>query len=464
MTFVAGLRGFDGVLLLTDCRLTQHPTNVEWDTGQKVFCLAPQIAIAFAGDVDVAGRILLGLICKFRRWRRRRDEGRVAKMLHLLPASARRCYRRAIREVKRNADVTFMVAATVGAGAPPFSCETRLFKMKSPEFTPQYAALLRVDSIGSGAPLAAALTATDIMMHIVTAGGHGVDGPVQAANFRDRFVGKDKTGLMTGGFLPVVKVGVLWHEADGRVAIGACGFNHVFEFFDPSEVIELMYDMSQDRWLQRNRSTSKAVPLRRPWEPLPSTPTRFDDLDIAMRRKRANLSPVPGTGMAIAWHKEGASRPIPTLTVLVGLPGSGKTFHLNTYHAGRFVDDFKGRARHNCPSFSCSRFFPRLTRMLRAGVDCAISDIAFCRDEDRASIEAVLLRRVGGCAVHPGGFEAATRGLPPINIEYVFFENAPDKCRANVTERNRLEDIDKLTGAYHIPAGVAPLPVWSRGA
>jgi hypothetical protein len=309
MTFVAGVRGFDGVLLLTDCRLTDQQSKEERDVGQKVFCLTPNIVIGFSGDVRVAGLIVRGLLRKARRWRRRRDGGPALNAVrHWLPDSIRRNYRR----LGVVGEVAFMVGAVTGPGAGPFAFETRLFTMASPNFEPQESPPFKMAAIGMGAPLAATMTPNEVLTYVLTAGGHAVDGPAQAAQFRGRFVGKDKTGLMTGGFMAVVKVGVLWRRPNG-VVVGACGFDHVFQFDEaggmPAEEIALTYDPIEDRWLQENRTASKVVPLRRPWEPLPPQPVRFDDLDEAMRRKRANLTPVPGAGIAVRWHIEKASGP-----------------------------------------------------------------------------------------------------------------------------------------------------------
>jgi hypothetical protein len=105
------------------------------------------------------------------------------------------------------------------------------------------------------------------------------------------------------------QVGVLWRDPQYGTVLGACGFDHIIDFFEAGEIIELAYDITLDRWLQHNRTRSKVVPLRLPWEQLSNTPMRFDDVDEFMRGKRANRTPIPGTGIAVAWHREEARPP-----------------------------------------------------------------------------------------------------------------------------------------------------------
>lgn len=127
---------------------------------------------------------------------------------------------------------------------------------------------------------------------------------------------------------------------------------------------------------------------------------------------------------------------------VVGLPGCGKSCHLKKLEANGFerFDDFKAEAINDSPQFKHSRHYARLLAALRAGKQCAVADIDFCRTAARTEAQLILKKEVAG-----------------LQIEWVFFEKDPDQCRANVRARHRasvetdLAKIDEFLPLYCIP-------------
>ena len=132
---------------------------------------------------------------------------------------------------------------------------------------------------------------------------------------------------------------------------------------------------------------------------------------------------------------------IQTVTILVGLPGSGKTTFLDS-RSERIFDDFHGNAFGDSPDFSASRHYSDLGRAIEDGYDCIISDIAYCEESRLLATEEglrLLQEKLGTVFV--------------VNILY--FEKDPDACRHNVVHRfsrqptrkylNELKNIDELS-------------------
>ena len=61
--------------------------------------------------------------------------------------------------------------------------------------------------------------------------------------------------------------------------------------------------------------------------------------------------------------------------------------------------------------------------------------------------------------------QAIARQVPNSRLEWIYFENAPDKCRRNIERRARerlcddLDALEKFQRLYLIPDGVTPIPV-----
>jgi hypothetical protein len=141
---------------------------------------------------------------------------------------------------------------------------------------------------------------------------------------------------------------------------------------------------------------------------------------------------------------------MPVTTILLGLPGSGKTTFLNNhFEPDEFFDDFHGGSLDGTGAFKQSRYYEALKRRLQEGKDCLISDIEYCRRERLTAAEEGL------------------RGLYldlgiPIEIKHLYFENNPNACRHNVVHRfdkqrtpdylDELKKIDALSAVYDCPA------------
>lgn len=143
---------------------------------------------------------------------------------------------------------------------------------------------------------------------------------------------------------------------------------------------------------------------------------------------------------------------MPTLTVVVGLPGSGKSHLLAAYPvanpAALVVDDYHAAPRHDSPAVEDGRAYPELVAALRAGRDALVADIAFTDHAARAEFARVL------------GAE------PGVELEWVFFENDLPACLANIARRDRASrDAEEWAArafapGYAVPPGVTPRPVW----
>jgi len=144
---------------------------------------------------------------------------------------------------------------------------------------------------------------------------------------------------------------------------------------------------------------------------------------------------------------------MPSITLIAGLPGSGKSTWLDAEVAhsdALALDDFKAKAVNNDSSFGSSRHIPALKQALDSGRSCLISDIDFCRSEARAEAERYI-------ASH----------FPEAVISWMFFERNVDACRANVVRdekrraERRLAAIEQFAGQYSVPVGSILVPVWT---
>jgi len=141
-----------------------------------------------------------------------------------------------------------------------------------------------------------------------------------------------------------------------------------------------------------------------------------------------------------------------TLTVVVGLPGSGKSHllcQLRESCTGLTVEDYHKNARSDSSLVTASRHYADLVRALREGRDCAIADVAFTDRRRRREVEKVFRRDV-----------------PGLSLDWVFFANDLEACVANIRRRGHPEaDLEErvattLSATYVIPRGAAALRIW----
>jgi hypothetical protein len=144
---------------------------------------------------------------------------------------------------------------------------------------------------------------------------------------------------------------------------------------------------------------------------------------------------------------------VATLTVVVGLPGSGESLLLDRLRAacpGVVADDYHAAAHAGSPEVTASRHYPALVAAPRAGLDCAVSDIAFTDTGRRLELDWVVRADVAGVAV-----------------EWVLFANDLGACLANVGRRGRESRAEEeelarlLAPRYFVSQGVTVLPDWT---
>jgi hypothetical protein len=141
---------------------------------------------------------------------------------------------------------------------------------------------------------------------------------------------------------------------------------------------------------------------------------------------------------------------MPTVTVIVGLAGSGKSTR-----ADELVDQAKaaGKALVKIDEQLWSRKYSEkrdlLVRELRADNDCVVAEIAFCCRYDREDFI--------------GWIESA---VPGVEIRWICIENNREKANRNC--RNRPERApedhvrmnDAVSPRYDCPEGAKVVPMW----
>ena len=151
---------------------------------------------------------------------------------------------------------------------------------------------------------------------------------------------------------------------------------------------------------------------------------------------------------------------MPKITIIIGLPGSGKTMYLKD-NAEKFRDFFicddyhkSGYKKSKC--FEDSLFYDDMQKALKEGKNVALTDIAYCKTERLKNAEE--------------GIKKIAKELNlKIKTEYLYFENDPETCKQNILRRNRanrifreLKYIDETSKQYAIPKGVKIFPVFRK--
>ena len=137
------------------------------------------------------------------------------------------------------------------------------------------------------------------------------------------------------------------------------------------------------------------------------------------------------------------------ITLLIGLPGSGKTY-LGKQLKGLFIDDAsKNKGLLALTYLSNAVLKNRPIKFVTEKTDLIIADPMFCTQETLQKAKAKL------GAMFPG-----------YEIECIYFENDPEKCLRNVRIRNdgRLVYglIRGLSKKYVIPEGIIPRKIWDN--
>lgn len=141
---------------------------------------------------------------------------------------------------------------------------------------------------------------------------------------------------------------------------------------------------------------------------------------------------------------------------IVGLPGSGKTYYAhqfaNEIDAALF-DDFKANAINDSSHFPFAETYAELINELRSGKNSIVSDIDFCKAEARSEASHCIKRLI-----------------PDVDIEWIFFENDPEKCCENIIRRAKTEGrkqsgplnaLEKYSKFYLNPEGSTVISVWN---
>lgn len=124
------------------------------------------------------------------------------------------------------------------------------------------------------------------------------------------------------------------------------------------------------------------------------------------------------------------------ITCVVGLPGSGKSHHIcsNRSHQDWVTDDIQSLISlpHELSVYVLHTLW--------------IADPFFCISSTRQKATKILVDKYG------------------VSPEWIYFENAPEKCKVNVQHRpdgrKVLGLINSLSKVYEIPPDVTPLTIW----
>lgn len=110
------------------------------------------------------------------------------------------------------------------------------------------------------------------------------------------------------------------------------------------------------------------------------------------------------------------------ITVIVGLPGSGKSHLISDMEDARagliVADDFHSCSRNDSPLPEASRYADDIVAALLDGRDVVLSDIAFCDEHRRLALAAWLDTLV-----------------PRPAASWIFFDNDLEQCLVNIQGR-----------------------------
>lgn len=295
MSVVAGCSLFDGILLAADCRATMEYPNrpdIYSDNVLKVVAIHPNTAIAFVGDINIAAHLLKKLLFDLNN-RNHKDS---ISLSHWLPRFFRHEYQKYVSRFGERT-VIFMIASVIkgrpnvverkvveelvkyiGFGHSPIkrnfipgimieilklpsnvqwvtipgTCMGMLYVLASPNFQMRFYSPLQFAAIGSGESAIEEITKYQDAILALDIGNSFVE----SSQFRQtiqHFIDERKIKSV-GGLYPVLKVtgrGVEHITMGTEIPVGGTRIELAFE---------------NNRWIQKNLSTGKQVPILMPWE------------------------------------------------------------------------------------------------------------------------------------------------------------------------------------------------------
>lgn len=147
------------------------------------------------------------------------------------------------------------------------------------------------------------------------------------------------------------------------------------------------------------------------------------------------------------------------ITIIIGLPWSWKSTYIsnNSWFSKAIIcDDYHKSSMNHSREFNDSIYFSDIKHGLIQKKDLVLADIAWCKKE---RLEAIIN------AISSLLDELQTEAT----IEYLYFENNPSACKANIIHRNRservereLEFIDSFSSLYHIPLNAVTIPIYTQ--
>jgi hypothetical protein len=302
MSVVIGCSLINGILMAADCRATFLIGTKEThrDTAQKLLGITPHTAIGFVGDIQVAADLLL---CAVKQLRKRRNDP--ISLALWLPRMLRHFYRK--RGYKR--EVSFMVGSVIKnrpnaiakaaamkvlnytaftakrGTAPSFLFEIIqakhnvvhipdapagvLYVMHSPDFKAECYYPLQYGAIGSGSGITKHIEKVhDLILTSVNEGN--VDamflGPTLQALLNE-------TDISTvGGMLTMIKI----------TGDGVQHLIHRTGAIPDGPFYELGFE--KGRWIQKNTTTGKEIPLVYPWNSTPTNQQNTRSMSCASNR------------------------------------------------------------------------------------------------------------------------------------------------------------------------------------
>src|SRR5207244_2733612 len=146
------------------------------------------------------------------------------------------------------------------------------------------------------------------------------------------------------------------------------------------------------------------------------------------------------------WIASQEMRNMAVLTIVGGLPGSGKTTCLNQLRKervdlGLVESDYKKDSISHRAEMIHSKHHDNLVPALAAGKDCVIADIVFVRRSKQCEIQDLIRSKV-----------------PGVTIQWVIFENDWEQCIRNVQRGDpdpmhateRIQRINELKEHHHV--------------